>query len=131
MYGRGMVTMSRPIRRRSEQSGSVAGGVGDNDGAFAAGLVPIDRHTGGFAEVGERPQRYPRQQERPDEGRAAYDVHHLLTAQSAEDGVGFRRGDELAHETIFEASYGFGSMPATASAALKLEMSAWMASPPI
>ena len=40
-----------------------------------------------LAEIDERPQRHPGQQQRADEGGAAHHVHHLLTAQSADDGA--------------------------------------------
>jgi hypothetical protein len=48
-------------------------------------------------------QRYPAQQQRSDEGRAANDVHHLLALDPGGQLANFRGVEELAHETIFEA----------------------------
>ena len=49
-------------------------------------------------------QRYPGQQQRSDEGRAADDIHHLLALDSpATHLTDFGCVDELAHATIFEA----------------------------
>ena len=49
---------------------------------LVAGGDVADLH---IAEIVERPQRHPRQQQRPDEGGAADDIHHLLAPQSADD----------------------------------------------
>ncbi len=38
-----------------------------------------------------------------DECGAAHHVHHLLAAYFTDDGADFRGGDQLAHDTIFEA----------------------------
>ena len=48
-------------------------------------------------------QRYPAEQQRSDECRAANDIHHLLALDPGSQGTNFGCVDELAHETIFEA----------------------------
>ena len=44
----------------------------------------------------------PRQQKRPDKGRAANDIEHLLTTHLADNDMKPGRDGELAH-VIFEA----------------------------
>jgi hypothetical protein len=65
-----------------------------------AGRDIADLHV---AEIFERLQRNPGQQQGPDKGRAADDVHHLAAPEVAEHDADFRSGDELAHDVTFEA----------------------------
>ena len=56
-----------------------------------------------IAEIDERPQRHPGQEQRADERRAAHQVHHLLTPQFSDDGAQSGGGGQFAQDTIFEA----------------------------
>ena len=67
---------------------------------LVAGADVADLHV---AEAFKRMQRYPAQQQRSDEGRAADDIHHLLALDPGGQLTDFGCVDELAHETIFEA----------------------------